>query len=171
MAHVKPIQHPITLISSSTSISAAEALLLIQGWDDLSPNRRCTLCSAIRVLPRVMNLPLEAIPMDPMTLNDALSGVSAAAMGVQQGSVASYVSAIRTVLRRLGKVRDRRNPILSPEWQELHDALHTHFEQMKVAGFFSFLSEHKVRPSEVTNAHVAKQRFVDWPTEPACALS
>lgn len=142
-------------------IPGAEAARLVETWHDLSPQRRRDLRSALASAAAIVAP--DALMMDCAFLNQRLYRRPPAAFGLATRRFANIVSALRAILRRLD--RHAPNSIagadgLSPDWQQLHDALPTRERQLGLIRLMKFCSQHAITPDGV--AQDTLDSFESW---------
>jgi integrase len=142
--------------SHPTVPSAAQAIALVDTWDDLPSKRRITLKSAVRMLQTITGLQLEQINMDPRRLNRALKTATHATAGLKKkSSFAVYKNSLRYISRRLGLLPSR-HPDLTPPWRALKVARGEHdYTRIRLPGFMAWASAQGLTPTQVDNTTVA----------------
>jgi hypothetical protein len=135
--------------------TAAEALLRIQEWQDLSLLQRRSLASAVRLLCHIGGKKAPAtVQLDPATCLPAMDGASAVALGLTAKSHHNYRAALRRVLRHLGVLAPahRREPVSDAAWAALVQALPARFHPHRLRAFMGFCAARAIAPGDVTNA-------------------
>jgi hypothetical protein len=134
--------------------TVAEVLGLIDEWTDQTDRRRRDFRAALRILARASGRPLDAVHLSPETVRDLLGRNTAKSLHISDASLASYRSALRYVLRRLGLLPPattaRRE--LPPNWSALLDGLPDRFSPMTLGGFAAFCAARSLGPREVDDA-------------------
>jgi len=135
--------------------TAAEALLRIQEWHDLTLPQRRSLASALRLLCKIAgNKAPATLRLDPSACLPAMDRASPIALGITAKSHQNYRAGLRRILRRLGLLAPvhRREPVSDPAWIALVAALPTRFHPHRLRAFVGFCAERGVAPADVTNA-------------------
>ncbi len=164
--------------TTSTCPTLDDALRLVATWDDLAPQRRRDLASALAGARRMCERydawraeeraapgaspAIASIPMDCAFLNERLFYRPLRAYGLRGGRFANILSGLRFILRRLGRhaPAEKGVAVLAPSWRTLHAALPNKLRQIALAGFLRFCSREGIAPDQVTSEVVA--RFEAW---------
>ncbi len=148
-------QRPPAAATSTVGIpTAADALVAMETWTDLTERRRRDIRAALRLLERASGRPLDLIPITPEAIRDVLGKTTAAALRISEASLRSYRSALRHVLRRLGLLAERSALAadLPPTWRSLLDTLGDRFWRMTLRPFAAFCAGRRVAPEDVDDA-------------------
>ncbi len=139
----------------------AEALQVVETWNDLAAHRRRDLRDALLAVARMAKLPPEAIALECASLSHTVLGHPPRFYGMENKRHANVVSGLRFVLRRLGISDDAPHRIsdLSPEWRRLWDGITAGSIRYPLSRFFGFCSRRDVRPGLVDMTTV--EHFVD----------
>ncbi len=131
--------------------TAAEILLQVDTWTDLSSRRRADFKVVLNLLARIHRSTLESIRLDPVELSKTVLQASPASLGIQPSSLTGYQSSLRAILRRLDLIDmpRRQTTPLSPAWSVLRDALPDQFLSIRLQAFVAYCSDHGVAPEDV----------------------
>lgn len=155
--HVKMYEGPIavsavhTAISSATepTVTAAEALQQISGWNDLDPIRRRDYASALNTACRWLGHPAGDVMLTPKVLRDNILERSAASFGVGVGRWKNIKSSLRVIMARLGLIDDAAAPV-SGAWVSLLEPLDSR-ERPTLEALARFCDQHTVGPDGVSD--------------------
>lgn len=135
--------------------TAAEALIAIDSWTDLTSTRRPELAVAVRLLGRITGRPLEAIRMEPSVIAPAVFDTATARIGIRAASLYTYRCSLRAVLRRLGIIASRaRGQDLADDWSSLLALAGDRHATMALTRFARFCGARKIAPADVRDATV-----------------
>ena len=144
-----------------TPPSVAEITAAIDGWSDLTDQRRRDLRSALACTVEIAKP--HALELSCACLNELLYRRPPAAWGLAAKHFANIVSALRYILRRL----DRHAPGsvagldgLSPDWRALMALLPTHERQLGLIRFAKYCSASGIAPERV--AQECLESFEAW---------
>ncbi len=137
--------------------SFAEALQLIDSWTDLTETRRRDLAAALRAASRIARRPLADLRCCPEQLNELLFDRSPAAAGLTIKRFRDVMSLIRSVLRRLGRVRPAEfgERMLGTGWQAFLDRLPDTPRRAALRGFARWCDRWNLEPIQVDDAALA----------------
>lgn len=133
--------------------TAAEVLVQIQGWQNLTIPGRRNLASTIGLLCRIGGKKAPAtVRLDPAICLPAMDGASAIALGITDKSLQNYRSTLRRVLRHLGLLAPihRREPVSDTAWAALLQALPGGFHSHRLRAFMEFCATKAIAPGDVT---------------------
>lgn len=139
--------------------TAADALVVIDSWVDLTRSRRQALATALGLLKRALGRPLEAIKLSAEGVARALNATTAAACNLTEPTFKAYRSSLRYVLRRLGLLATRRprsgRDTLRPAWTARLAQLTNRFLRLRMEALAGFCSGQGVDPDDVTDKTIA----------------
>ncbi|WPB83960.1 hypothetical protein [Sediminicoccus rosea] len=142
-------------MSSPDIPTAAQALAMIQTWDDKPSDQRRNLRTAVKTYCRLggSKRPPEIVRLDPARCLPEVDAARASALGISDKSLRNVRSGLRYVLRRCGllaPVRER-NPVDDPRWAELIGQLPARFHPHRLRAFLEFCAARDIVPEAVTN--------------------
>lgn len=140
----------MSLTNASRSYTLSDVAVHI-GAVDMPARRRGEMLSALRTLARVLGRPLDAIPADPRTLAQLMSGVSPLVHGISPGRWANTRSLAGKALELVRPVMpSRQMSVLLPEWKTLLDAVEPAQRRYGLSAGLRWLSAQGIVPTAVT---------------------
>jgi hypothetical protein len=120
----------------------------------LSSRKRADICSAVRVLCRILGLPLESTPAVPRLFAERLKTLTPAAARMRKGRLQNCKSLLDAAFAyndtRFRRRRSRE--ALDPVLDELLLYLPDRWKRAKLRRFMHFVSERKIEPDDVDGA-------------------
>jgi len=154
-------------------MTLADVLDLIAADTELKPQRRRNLCSAIRVLGRLMNRDLTYLPANAGFYRKMFRGLHPEHCGLSKSRIANIKSDALFALRHVGCIAGARTYMapLSPEWLLLWDAAEPAGRlRLYISRLLHYCSARKISPDEVDDAvseqlrtALIEESFVDDP--------
>ena len=129
-------------------LTAAQALLLIDSWLDLTPQRRRHLRSGILTTARIVSLPISDVVLSPEFLRRHLFNKSPVACGISLSRLRGVCSAVRAVLERACVIERGCTP-LTPIWVTTLDMI-TQDRKPAFISFARFCTRQGIEPKDVS---------------------
>jgi integrase len=144
-----------TVPSRSLEPSLADVLSAVSAAPNLTMRRRQDMASAIRVVARILDRPLELIPADPPLLRRRLAEIAPMAIGMTKQRWSNLRSLLTGALALTRPMLPNRHPnVLSPAWQALHQRLPTKSCRTRLSRLLHWLSCRGIEPVGVSRAHL-----------------
>ena len=122
----------------------------IKTADDLTSNRRSEICSAINVMSKWFNRPLNQILAHPAYLRMLFKSITPATVRVGKKRLANVRSALMFAMRYANTLDEYTYlaPI-TPAWQKLWEQLPSKYDKRSLSRFFRYVSAQNIKPEQV----------------------
>jgi integrase len=137
--------------SPASARSLADVILRVTENGTLGRQRRQDLCSAVRVIARVLGAPPEAIEANVEVLRLRIAPIPHSMAGLSKPRWANVRSAFGAALTvaGVGIIRRRRKELLAPAWRALIERVPDRYERSRLSRFFSWCSAGGIDPRAV----------------------